>query len=627
MPTDAKPFAAAVLAVATALFLTYHGYWTPGGDSDLYAAVARNLARGDGFTYANEPVKIIPPGWPIVLAGLMRFSVEMGFLKLAQMLMLGVGLLLLYPVLRRYASPRLAATGVGLTAFMHPVYPLATWMHTEPLFVLLGSGAMLTATLFSERGRWPWLMATVVLLSASVFVRYSGIFGWIVVAAILASRVDVRWSRRLGPMAISGVTTIATLALLLFVIRPTTEAGPDFVDETDPNRTTEFVLDNALPPSDPLATRPSEARPDLDEAAVVQESRGHGNPFTSNDRSNLAIEYATRVANTGLWASWALFYPSRFASGLPGLNVVVAIIGWLALAAVAVTAGRSLRKGHYLPLGVLAFVATFALLWPNPNARYLVPVLPLLVVFVWQGVTRRAETGPSVIPSTAEGPRPTSGDRPDEVLRLAPLAQDDGGAGRRRQWGVVAFAAMLVVANAPLFLVDATLAKRPSLLPGRFEAGHAATLVAAADHMRQADVADGQVAVSNRHINFDKIRPLPTGSRAVVVLLDVAPRPMPGPVPDEPWDPWLAVWMSETGTRFYLYQEPAIPWRLWHFTLPEPIFERLSGREVDEPLGGWQLWELVDSDVPKLRRIELEPTSIDAWPHAIPQRATASNLR
>ncbi len=582
MTSDRRAFVAAAGAVGVASFLTFHGYWTPGGDSDLYAAVARNLARGDGYTYAGEPVKIIPPGWTVFLAGLMRITAAMWFLKLAQCVMLGAGLLLLYPVLRRYASPTVAATAVGATAFLHPVYPLATWLHSEPLFLALGNAAVLLTMRFADGGsrRWWWLAGVCVLLAATVLVRYSGIFGWILVAAILASRPGVRWPSRLVPMAITGLVTLVTLAIVLWAVRPTTEAKSGFVDEDNPQLTTESILQGAKPPADwDGAATTSEAvdattRPDLEEEAVVQESRGHGNPLASAERRTPVLEYLRRAASPGTWVSWGLWYPTRFASGVSGANVLVGIVGWLAVAAMSVFAWRRAKAGHWLPIGMLAFVGAFAMLWPNANARYLLPVLPMLIAFGIEGVRHIA--------------------------------------GRR---GAVIFVATIALANLPLFAVDVVLAKRPSLIPSRFEAGTVAGLVAATDVMRSANVADGELAVSHRHINFDKIRPLPTGSRAAVFLLDVAPRPMPAPVPDEPWDPWLAVWMREQGVRFYLYQEPAVPWRLWHFRMPTRLFEALAGREVNDVTGGWQLWELREGT---LVRVPLTPATITNWPRRVP---------
>ncbi|HMO25336.1 MAG TPA: hypothetical protein PKB10_03635, partial [Tepidisphaeraceae bacterium] len=57
--------------------------------------------------------------------------------------------------------------------------------------------------------------------------------------------------------------------------------------------------------------------------------------------------------------------------------------------------------------------------------------------------------------------------------------------------------------------------------------------------------------------------------------------------------PRLARW-ARTGrlVPYFLYQEPNNPWRLWHFVMPEPLQERLTGQPVGERTGGWRLYYL-----------------------------------
>lgn len=46
--------------------------WFMGQDSGLYLCLARNMARGDGFTIAGQASAHVPPAFPAMLAGLMR---------------------------------------------------------------------------------------------------------------------------------------------------------------------------------------------------------------------------------------------------------------------------------------------------------------------------------------------------------------------------------------------------------------------------------------------------------------------------------------------------------------------------------------------------------------------------
>src|SRR5690606_33846053 len=42
--------------------------------------------------------------------------------------------------------------------------------------------------------------------------------------------------------------------------------------------------------------------------------------------------------------------------------------------------------------------------------------------------------------------------------------------------------------------------------------------------------------------------------------------------------------------RWLLIQEPAVPWRVWHFRLPRWMYERLARHPSPEDSGGWNLY-------------------------------------
>src|SRR4051812_42190550 len=62
-PSDRKVFAITMAVVLALYLLLQNQYWVPAGDSELYTAAARSLARGEGYTFNGQPVAIIPPGW------------------------------------------------------------------------------------------------------------------------------------------------------------------------------------------------------------------------------------------------------------------------------------------------------------------------------------------------------------------------------------------------------------------------------------------------------------------------------------------------------------------------------------------------------------------------------------
>lgn len=48
--------------------------WSGGGDTREYVELARNLASGDGYTFAQQPTAFRAPVYPLLLAGLMRIA-------------------------------------------------------------------------------------------------------------------------------------------------------------------------------------------------------------------------------------------------------------------------------------------------------------------------------------------------------------------------------------------------------------------------------------------------------------------------------------------------------------------------------------------------------------------------
>ena len=66
----------------------------------------RHLVLGKGYAFNGEPVAILPPLWPIVLAGAMKISTRWWFLKLVPMGCMAGFLGISYWVLLRFTTPR-----------------------------------------------------------------------------------------------------------------------------------------------------------------------------------------------------------------------------------------------------------------------------------------------------------------------------------------------------------------------------------------------------------------------------------------------------------------------------------------------------------------------------------------
>src|SRR5205085_8309168 len=68
-PLDWKIFPLTLLIIIALYALLQNRYWVPAGDSELYTAAARSLARGEGYRFNGQLVAITPPGWSLMMAG------------------------------------------------------------------------------------------------------------------------------------------------------------------------------------------------------------------------------------------------------------------------------------------------------------------------------------------------------------------------------------------------------------------------------------------------------------------------------------------------------------------------------------------------------------------------------
>ena len=499
--------------------------WTPGGDSEFYVAAARNVLRGEGYVYNGKPVLLAPPGWPYVLAGVFAVSPTFLAAKLVNVACMVISAMLAHRVLLRLARPTVAGVSAALAGMLAAGYPLTMWLHSDPLATALGwaatLGAFKVAEATSNGTRFGWLAAVLLAGAAAVVVRYAAVFAWLPPAAVLLGAAWRGRHRRVvfGTLAVLAVAGAAALA----AASVETGGGPTDAEDELPD-----VLDNGP------ASRPT-----------------------------LWLDRLNRLAGAGRGPAWLLAYPARFAGAFPGGEVAVSVAGLALLALLGVTAWR--RGGVWW--ATLAYVALLAVIWPNPNARYLVPIAPLLIAGVWLGLER--------LP-----------------------------AGRKLG---VAFVAALVVVNVPMYAVDVRV-QRSGDYYARYEAGRLAPFLDALAYIEsRGGVGDGELAVSERYENLGRMRFSKTGTREAVLLLDrevVVPFDVysfePGGVPAKLIESGKVLpggfreWAERRGIRYYLYQRPAVPWRLWHFRVPARLHDALGGPPSDGRRDGWVLYSADD---------------------------------
>lgn len=91
----------AIVVIVILYALALSPYWRCGKDSSLYLSLARSLARGEGYVLGGIPHAHVPPGFPLILAGLMRLGVGAFVVNIAMLLMGLATVLMAYLLLAR----------------------------------------------------------------------------------------------------------------------------------------------------------------------------------------------------------------------------------------------------------------------------------------------------------------------------------------------------------------------------------------------------------------------------------------------------------------------------------------------------------------------------------------------
>jgi hypothetical protein len=556
--TDARTawriWAILVTAIGFIYLLMYNPYWVPGGDSELYVAAGRSWATGLRHTFNGQFVSICPPGWPLIHAAAMKISPTFGFLKLLTLLCMTAAMGLWYWFLLRYTTPKMSALITLLCAIVSHCYSLSFWMHSDALFCLISTAAMVVACQINERkSGMAWrILVLVALCAAMQLVRWAGVLQWVVIAGVLLAGQPIPINRaritelvghlRSGPwigLALSFAVTFGTFLIVRNALKLTKEEALAAQDAG-------ATFDEQQQPQPPM------------EARTVDIFNGK-----QSQKMTFAQEMTKRVKESGKWFSWLLWPEFRFlgGSGVKGiLNSIDTIVGWLLIGALVIAGWVGLGKRQWVWLGLGAYCVCLCLNWPNPNARYMVPLLPLILWGMMQGIR---------IFFASFG-----------KLRLGTQL-------------VTVMLFSIAVANTSLLAVDIYVARSRDFY-ARYEGGLDESLISCVRYLNNRNIDDGELAVSEVYNNLGKRKLSKFGLRATVMLSNRIVRNVPGK-----WDiddvakGKFINWARSRHIKWYLCQQPISPWRVWHFRLPGWLQAKLSHEEVGPESAGWVLFRYV----------------------------------
>lgn len=562
---DVKVWAITCLVVAAIFLLLENPYWVPGGDSEVYLGSAINLAKGTGYLFNGQPTKIAPPGWPFVLAFVLKFvSPTFLALKLVTLGCMTGALATFYWVLRRFASPATCSLLIVLSALVSHVYSLTFWLHSDALFTLITALTILLSLQINEGRAEVWRIALLlVLVAAGIGVRYAGIINVVLLAPAL---VHGQWKPKLDRTWVTSVLVVAMTIGSFFAIR---WAVHKFAPARVAFEATAQVDSAVIPPPDQ-----GEGSTVTNEPSIITGTAGHSS-------------YATRVLGYGTWYSYLLWQPLRLGAGIHAIFWLATALGWIVYIFVAACAADAVRSRQWLLPMVVLYTIALCLNWPHANARYLVPLVPLILLMIVRG---------SAILQTIA----------------------------RRRWQQLTWRSLatvglasVVICNAALYAVDVSV-MRSHHFYDRYEAGTYKSLIAAAQYLRDANIGNWQTCVNVEYKNLNKRRMSDTSLRILSMLTGKAMLKLPKEYTklNLPRDrEFRTKIINRNHVSYYLEQPPIEPWRVWHFRMGW-LERRVTGEAPKDTGCEWTLYRCNGSEVPvqvPLPEVKLFPTRVPGF--------------
>ena len=298
------------------------------------------------------------------------------------------------------------------------------------------------------------------------------------------------------------------------------------------------------------------------------------------------------------------------------------VIGWLVITALGAKLLDAILQLQWLWLGVATYCAVLCINWPNANARYLVPIAPLLFIGVIQGIRLmligsiggvgrdRAVAVVLIIASLAmavsewvllgrlEATLVALTIAAAWMLRLWARSGPADRPARIGHLAVVTFAMSVLLVNGSLYAIDLRIARSHDFF-ARYEAGFNEDLIRACYQLNQSGLQDAELAVAERYVNLGRVRKSKYAVRAAVLLTGRAVQTVRDKNAGEP-KMELLKWCQKRKVQYYLDQRPSVPWRVWHFILPRWLNEKLVKEGLGPDSGGWVLYRINIEPVPVL---------------------------
>lgn len=191
---------ALVLAVAAVLIgLQVNRSWVIGPDSALYMGLAQSLAEGGGYVFNGHPHRLVPPGYPALLAAWQTVAGNSYLgLRLLHAMLAWLCVPLAFATVRRLYGADLALAAAGLFAVAYAfIYRSGFFLSDVPFALAVWLTLYLSVrAVAAERRVWLWTAAALAALVLCPAMRINGLGVTPAVALWVLTRRDLPGRRR-----------------------------------------------------------------------------------------------------------------------------------------------------------------------------------------------------------------------------------------------------------------------------------------------------------------------------------------------------------------------------------------------------------------------------------------------
>ena len=218
--TNSGPSRRSLLVIAAVVAVAYlacvNGKWYPTPDSALYMGLGRSLATGQGYTFNGHADNTVTPGLPLAIAAgrLVQGGEGLAVTNLLITLLGLAGLAIVWAALRRLTDAWLATAATVMLAGSTVFFQYSHIILTDVPFITFAYAALYACIRFAK-GSWLWLAAAAVLTAIALTIRAPGalFMGLVAVAVAIGPVVGLPTRRRIIAAAVLLAATLATVGV------------------------------------------------------------------------------------------------------------------------------------------------------------------------------------------------------------------------------------------------------------------------------------------------------------------------------------------------------------------------------------------------------------------------------